>query len=109
MSDKPPKPRPPDSFASFEAAARGQGTRRKARWAINPLRDGAKGERRERPLLQPRGRVDARPRAPQAGVDAMAFGLRRHRGGYPVTGPRKRLDVGRAPAARNSGSTWLEI
>jgi hypothetical protein len=42
MTDKPPSPpRPPDSFASFEPAALGQGTRRKSRWSINPLRDEA--------------------------------------------------------------------
>jgi hypothetical protein len=38
MPDKPPKARLPDTFASFGIAALGQGTRRKARWAINPMR-----------------------------------------------------------------------
>jgi hypothetical protein len=42
MPDKPPKARLPDNFASFEASARGHGTRRKARWALSPLRDVAR-------------------------------------------------------------------
>jgi hypothetical protein len=38
MPDNPPKARLPDNFASFEASARGHGTRRKSRWAVKPLR-----------------------------------------------------------------------
>jgi hypothetical protein len=43
MPDQP-KPRPPpDSFASFAASAAGLGrSRRKARWSLNPTRDGTR-------------------------------------------------------------------
>ena len=38
MTEKPPKARLPDNFASFEASAHGHGTRRKSRWSLNPPR-----------------------------------------------------------------------
>jgi hypothetical protein len=42
MPNQPPeKPRLPESFAAFDADPHRSG-RRKSRWAINPLRDGAR-------------------------------------------------------------------
>jgi hypothetical protein len=42
MPDQPPrKPRLPDNFAAFDTDPR-RSARRKPRWSINPLRDGAR-------------------------------------------------------------------